>query len=214
MMTENGPPSQAQPQVIYIMQAPKGETLKDSYASRAATVLGVIHILCGISALLADILGIVFTEVIPISTGIWASVFFCISGGLAIGGARSGNKCLIVATMVMSIISAVSAGILIIMSGVLMGAHVNFRCEYYDRGCGAYIPLAIQVVAGLVMLIVGITSSALTCKATCCGKEVSQGRVHYTSDQTHIQMPNLPTALEEPPTYHSVAGEGSKYQKF
>ena len=34
------------------------------------------------------------------------SVFFCVSGGIAIGGAQSGNKCLVVATIKMSSIIA------------------------------------------------------------------------------------------------------------
>merc|ERR1711936_859804 len=89
-------------QVIYIIQAPK-----DRMNIKAATALGVIHIICGLIALGSDIAGMV-NEQFAFATGIWTSVFFFVSGGLAIGGARSGNKCLVVATMVMAIISAVS----------------------------------------------------------------------------------------------------------
>merc|ERR1711874_204521 len=139
-----------------------------------------------------------------------------ISGGLAIGGARSGNKCLIVATMVMSIISAVSAGVLIIISSFLTAGDMHWRCAYYDRACLGLVTTPIQIVMGLVMLVAATVSSALTCRATCC-RSTEQGRVHYTSNHTHIQMPSLPTAMEQvdlPPAYHNVAGEGSKYQKF
>ena len=39
----------AAPQVIYIVQAPKERLdLRDVYNVKAATVLGVVHIICGI----------------------------------------------------------------------------------------------------------------------------------------------------------------------
>ena len=100
--------------------------IKDAYNVKAAKVLGVLHIICGIIALGAeigylDIVGATYKLDGPtfqpsLGTGIWTSAFFFISGGLAIGGARSGNTCLVVATMVMSIISAVAAMFLIILS--------------------------------------------------------------------------------------------------
>merc|ERR1711974_217532 len=95
----------------------------------AATALGIIHIVCGFIALGSDIAGMV-TDNFSFATGIWTSILFFVSGGLAIGGARSGNKCLVVATMVMSIISAVSAGILLIMSAIslqIFGYHYQYR---------------------------------------------------------------------------------------
>ena len=40
-----------QPQVIYIVQAPKQKVdIKENYAVRAATILGILHILCGVTA--------------------------------------------------------------------------------------------------------------------------------------------------------------------
>ena len=57
----------------------------------------VCWILSGLNAL-----GGLFAPALP-------SVFICVSGGIAIGGAHSGNKCLVVATMRMSIIFALSA---------------------------------------------------------------------------------------------------------
>ena len=97
------------PSILYIVQAPKKHrTIREDYLTKTATVLGLLHIVCGLVniAILA----------ISVATGNWFStmaviplVFFLISGGLAIGGARRGNKCLVVATLVMSILSAISA---------------------------------------------------------------------------------------------------------
>merc|ERR1712154_31862 len=119
----NAPP--APHQVIYIIQAPKEKVnIKDAYNIKAATALGLI-------ALGSDIAGIVNGNM-SFATGIWTSVFFFISGGLAIGGARSGNKCLVVATMVMAIISAVSAGILLIMSSISLSVFNSYSYRYRD----------------------------------------------------------------------------------
>jgi len=98
-----------------VIQAPKEEVnIKGAYNIKAATALGFIHIICGFITLGTVIAGLVNGDY-SFATGIGTSILFFVSGGLAIGGARSGNKCLVVATMVMSIISAVSAGILFIM---------------------------------------------------------------------------------------------------
>merc|ERR1712062_892432 len=108
-------------QVIYIVQAAKEKVnIKDAYNVKAATVLGIIHIIFGLISLGIEITNLVVDGNGNVATGIWTSVFFFISGGLAIGGARSGNKCLVVATLVMAIISAVSAGILLILSTILL----------------------------------------------------------------------------------------------
>merc|ERR1712241_946811 len=119
-------------QVIYIVQAAKEKgNIKDAYNVKAATVLGIIHIIFGLISLGIEISNMVNGNM-SLATGIWTSVFFFISGGLAIGGARSGNKCLVVATMVMAIISAVSAGILLIMSSISLSVFNSYSYRYRD----------------------------------------------------------------------------------
>merc|ERR1712168_31815 len=103
-----------------IIQMPKetvAKNIKESYLAKAATTLGGIHVACGIAVLIASITGIMFHA---FSIGILAAVFFIPTGGLAIGGAHSGNKCLVVATLVMAILSAIMACILIIINGISM----------------------------------------------------------------------------------------------
>merc|ERR1712110_877436 len=107
-------------QVIYIVRAAKEKVnIKDAYNVKVATVLGIIHIIFGLISLGIEITNLVVDN-LSVATGIWTSVLFFISGGLAIGGAQNGNKCLVVATLVMAIISAVSAGILLILSTILL----------------------------------------------------------------------------------------------
>jgi len=220
-------------QVIYIIQAPKEKVdMKDAYNIKAATALGIIHIICGFIALGSDIAGMV-TSNFAFATGIWTSILFFVSGGLAIGGARSGNKCLVVATMVMSIISAISAGILLIMSAIsleIFGHHYQYR---YRTSPVSYVLL---IAMGVTMLVIAIASASLTCYPLCC-RSTKQGAVHYKPNQVptsvlvnQMAALNLPplqdlqahpsTSVQllsdsaEPPTYQDVAGVGSNYQKF
>jgi hypothetical protein len=222
--------------VIYIIQAPKEKVnIKDAYNIKAATALGIIHIICGFIALGSDIGGIVDGHN-ALGTGIWTSVFFFISGGLAIGGARSGNKCLVVATMVMAIISAVSAGILLILSSITLSVdHYGYQYQYRY---GSPVTYGLLIAMGATMLIVAIASASLTCYPLCC-RSTKQGAVHYQPNQVpasvlvnadQIAALNLPAVQDlqappstsaklisesaEPPAYQDVAGVGSIYQKF
>ena len=48
-------------QVIYIIQMPQERAkIKESYVVKAATTLGIVHIVCGIAVLIASITGLVF----------------------------------------------------------------------------------------------------------------------------------------------------------
>ena len=178
-MEQQSEPTNAPHQVIYIIQAPKEKVdIKDAYNLKAATVLGVIHIVCGFIALGSDIAGMVNGDVTAAATGIWTSVFFFVSGGLAIGGARSGNKCLVVATMVMAIISAISAGILLIMAAISL----HFIGYYRYRGELAPVSYVLLMAMGATMLIIAIASASLTCYPLCC-RSTKQAAVHYNPNQ-------------------------------
>ena len=121
-------------QAIHVVEAPNEKAnLKDGCYTKAATVLGVLHIICGVISLGAESAFLDSNFSINIGTGIWTSVFFFISGALSIGGAQSGNKCLVVATLVMSIISALVAGSLIFTSAVHLSFLDAIDIKYYDK---------------------------------------------------------------------------------
>ena len=207
-------------QVICVVQeGEKRQGVKESYNARAAIILGSIHIICGVITMVADIVGIVYGN-IPFSTGIWTSVFFIVSGSLAIAGARSANRCLVIATMVMAIITAVSAGVLLIMSSVWVGIGNIGNCYYPDGRPFSSIDctvgtasLVIQSVTGLAMLICSICSSALTCRAICCRPTA----VHYTPGSSFL--PKVPEGGHAKVDMDLLPGQGSawdgaNYQKF
>ena len=181
-------------QIVYLTQAPKekrDKDLKDAYNVKATRILGVVHIVCGLIAFSSEIQVIengYHRDVIGIGTGIWTSVFFFVSGGLSIRGAQSGSKRLVVSTMVMSILSAVCAGVLLIMSSLgwtIHSSNCNFnysRCSV-DASVTSYVRL---ILMGLIMLIVAIVSAALTCKPLCC-RSVKQESPHHNqyNNQAH-----------------------------
>merc|ERR1711953_1360878 len=207
-------------QVIHIVEAPNYKAnIKDAYNAKAATVLGVLHIICGVISLAAQsaLLESSWTSTIFIFMpgGPVTILLFFISGGLAIGGARSGNKCLVVATMVMSIISALVAGILLLISA----RYLNFLDDH-----PSYPGYQLLVFMGVMMLGVAIASASLTCKPFCC-RSTNQGSVHYNPNQVPTSVlvnPNYNTnpnaqplqTSVNPPVYEEVVGTGSNYQRF
>ena len=130
-----------------------------------------VSVVCYILSVLNAIGGL-FAPAVP-------SVFFCVSGGIAIGGAQSGNKCLVVATMVMSIISALSALLLLIYATfVYMDIYSSF--------------VFLSILLLLIMVIVPTISASLTCKPLCCQKRptervVQPNQAHYYSNPVYFQ---------------------------
>ena len=156
--------------------------IKEAYNVKAATVVGVIHIICGIIALGADIWGMntaLSSRYYVAGLGIGASVFFFVSGGLAIGGARSGNKCLLVATMVMCIISVLAAGSLLFMSLLFL----LVTCMDAGQGCQSTLdPYWCFVGVGAVMLVLAVASASLTCRPLCC-PSTKKATTYYNTNQ-------------------------------
>merc|ERR1712013_878050 len=132
-----------------------------------------------------------------------------ISGGLAIGGAQSGKKCLVMATLIMAIISAVCAGILLIMSALLFRPYVRLYYGYssnYDNNPNYYVKntvpsYSLLITMGATMLIVAIISAALTCKPLCCRSD-DQRVVNSQPNQFNNQVNqgyNQPNQINPPP---------------
>jgi len=109
----------AQHQVIEIIEESKEEIKNNCYV-KAATVLGVVQIICGIVALVIWILE-QDNNTISFGNGIWTFTLFFFSGVLTIRVVESRNRWLAVASMVMSINSAVSAGFFLINASIFHG---------------------------------------------------------------------------------------------
>jgi len=76
--------------VVYMnvntMNEKPGMTFSEAYSAKVAAVLGIVHIICGVTALAANTIGIMCGANIPLAAGIWSSAFFIVSGCLAIAG--------------------------------------------------------------------------------------------------------------------------------
>jgi len=227
---------QVQPIYIIVEKHSNKKSVKESYQKKAAGIIGIIHILCGLVAFGTGV-GLIFSNSLKfVVCGILSSVFFFISGGLSIGSCRSGNSCLVAGTLVMSIFSAICAGILI-LSGIDLGVG---ECSYFYSSyyCNDVTTVLywLQVLTGITEMILAITSSSLSCKAICCREKqdtsVPSNRVIYkpsgdaniTTDIASLAL--LGRQITEPngedrkdlPKYEDLVGieEGTNfdYQKF
>ena len=196
MEQENGP--SAPQQVVNISQVPMedNKTLKDAYSSTAATILGVLQIIIGVVFFFGEIdisfriivLTCNFSAFFPFSLPfMFLSAFFCVSGGIAIGGA-SGNKCLMVTTMVMSIICTLSAIVVLMYPAIwiivaLVAAPGSAAPDRWT---------VLTILFMLAMLIVPTISAFLTCKPLCCQKTPSE-RVDQPNQAPLPSQPGLPS---------------------
>merc|ERR1712198_109276 len=173
---------------IVIEKSADKQLLKANYKTRSAILIGIIHIICGFLALSGNV-SLFSTStrfnwgiLIP---GIRSSVFFFISGGLSICSGKNPNSCLVISTMVMSIFSAISAGILIIFSSFGVAFDVDVR---YHSSSTREVPFFLHILlllAGVMELFMSITTSTLGCKAFCCRNEVDGSNpftVKYSSN--------------------------------
>ena len=132
-----------------------------------------------------------------------------------------------VATLVMSVISTLSAGIFTLFSIFILYFILG---NNFDDVWTTFIVL--EILLGLAMLVVGTATAALTCRPLCC-RGPTAGALHYspaTAGQPTILPASLPTILpanlpaslptgllpgqEDPPPYTDVANNGGNYQKF
>ena len=128
----------------------------------------LVSVVCWILSFL-NALGGLFAPALP-------SVFFCVSGGIAIGGAQSVDKCLVVATLVMSTIFALSALALLVFLTLLV---FTLSGPSWWAQAQAMLPILLL----LSMVIVPTISARLACKALRSQKRPSEGVVQ--TNQTH-----------------------------
>ena len=107
-------------QVVEIPKESKATNIENNCYVKAATVLGVVQIICGIVALEIWIL-VQDNNTISFGKSIWTFTLFFFSGVLTIRVVESRNRWLAVASMVMSINSAVSAGFFLINASIFHG---------------------------------------------------------------------------------------------
>merc|ERR1711915_829895 len=215
-----------QPVYIVIEKSSDTKLFKANYKTRPAILIGIMHIICGFLALSGNV-GQFFTPTSShlglLGTGIWSSMFFFIPGGLSVCSGKNPNICLVISTMVMSIFSGISAGILIIFSsfGIIFDVDTRYHSSS-AQGVLCFLHI-LQLLSGVTELFMSITSSSLACKAFCCSEEVegsSPYTVKYNSNGIVVDSEQI-AALDKVLGLHLESkdsaeknGKDFKYNKF
>ena len=99
--------------VNQIVKDPKDTMdISDDYNDKAGTVLGVVYIILGLVAVLFSGLVNPIVRSYSVPAILTLGIFFIISGGLAIAGAKTVNRRQMVATIVLALITTITAGFL------------------------------------------------------------------------------------------------------
>jgi len=96
------------------------------YAADKARWLGIGHIISATVALLIDLAKLLVAG--DPTFALFAAVPWFVSGGFAIGGAVTKTRCMVVTTLVLSIISAILAGILTLIQIVALFGLPRHKC--------------------------------------------------------------------------------------
>lgn len=187
------PPNQQHPHVVTGAIGNQNRPNQKLWGGNVRRIMGILQIVFGVIEL---VIGIVVIFVPNnyyyvqdyVGYGIWTGVFAIVTGFLGVFSLMT--KCMVIAYMVTSIITAVlSAGCcLYAIDGAIVGAH-----SYYAQGANMalYIILCIIVFAQMVISIIG---ASFTCNAVCSTTGQPQ-QVVYLSPQP------VPQQCVPPPQY-------------
>jgi len=240
----NVPQASGQPQqpVIVIVQAPPThgsvqqkrsdeEHYRKFFPKKTILGLSVFMLVAGILSMLFQIAMICMAQgsrrsyrhyIAFIGQGIWCGIFPTIAGGVGIASAKKPSKCVIIALMVLSILSAAMT----IPNLTFDSMGVASSTGYYVHA-GLAAAYSINLILALVAGIISIVVSAYTCQAVCCRKS-SAGSVIYNpaaavaqsipmtnldltsvihTAQTAAHNQHLPVAerQSQPPAYNTLA---------
>ena len=226
------PPSSRVPCCIVVQKSSK-KSAGDSYNTSASRLMGYIHFFCGAVAFFSgSCLLVNFDESSyrhwPIrfdkaGAGIWCGFMFFIGGILNIFTAKYKRKRLIISNLVFGIVTTMFAIALVTMASLAIVVadvlYIEQDNDEYKKAIGFNVVL---ITTGLVEIVLGIFSSSLSCKATCCRESVNttsmRSEVMFTQtgelDQEQIislanhmqQRRNLEVEEEsvQPPRYYDT----------
>ncbi|XP_060774072.1 membrane-spanning 4-domains subfamily A member 4D-like [Neoarius graeffei] len=156
--------------------------------------LGIVQIMIGVMTFLFGI--ILTTSYLTVMTisgiTLWGSLIVISSGSLSVAAVNHSNSCLVKASLVMNVFSALVAGITLILLIIDMIFFMD-RCYYSDYNgypsCNSirhlrYGIYGVLFVFSLLELIISICTSAFACNTTCC----TQTRPRYAPPMNALPM--------------------------
>ncbi|XP_036425583.1 uncharacterized protein LOC118807655 [Colossoma macropomum] len=147
--------------------------------------LGTVQIMIGIMTLLFGIIKTVYVPHVGAYTGVtyWGSCFYITSGSLSVAAGNRADTCVVRSSLVMNIISAVTAGVAIVLLSFDMFCQLK-RSLYFCSDQDSYEDYCemlsggisgVLLVFSLLEFIISICTSVFTYKAThCAGAPISQ----------------------------------------
>ncbi|XP_074655046.1 uncharacterized protein LOC141908759 [Tubulanus polymorphus] len=166
-----------------------------SFAHNSARYCGIIQIVCGFILLIIGISMIPSRAMFNfIGYGLWGSILCFVAGGLGLHSSKTKNNCPIIGTMVMSIFTCLLGFVLVAFStaGIALDERLR-RClevhtqmkfkDAYRYSCsrgpsgppGSIDEInfrvachSINMLVGIVLMIVPIVQSCVSCRAICC----------------------------------------------
>ena len=83
------------------------------------------------------------------------------------------------ATLALSVVAAISAGVLIVSSSIFLATALMDKDSPYKP---SLVPYVAEILMGVVMVVLATVSSALTCRPLCC-RSVTEPVVHHKDGQ-------------------------------
>ncbi|KAF7711063.1 membrane-spanning 4-domains subfamily A member 4A-like [Silurus meridionalis] len=150
------------------------------YLKGEPKALGIVQIVIGIMILLFGfvLIGVTISPTIVSGIALWGPIIYISSGSLSVAAANHKNPCAMKASLVMNVISAVAAGLTLILFAVdmLVFDDVLMRWCYNYNYYRCYSSMLIMwhgiygvlFVFTLLLFIISICTSVFACKASCC----------------------------------------------
>merc|ERR1719431_1294379 len=154
----NEVPSPKVPFYVVVQKTGK-KSMEDSYNSIVANFSG--------SCLLVNDAG-PWNYLDRVGAGVWSGFIFFLAGTFNMLTARYRISRLIIANLVMGIIATLSGVVLVSIGSLRFTDVIPFHrgpVDEHRKSAGFYILL---LITGLVEILLGIISSSLSCRATCC----------------------------------------------
>jgi len=196
-------------QAVVPMPITSQQRKKREYASRVAIGLGTTQILLGTAAIGLGIAEIcVEAALYMLGMALWCGVFFIVSGSIEIASGKTRRRCLIMACMVLSILSAVACAAMLAMYtfAVMLDSnrtYFNERGFTYHYGVKQVLVDSLIIVVAVAEGVIAIIASAVCCREVCCnniptmqvgylipaGQNIETGKVAMATDKQFMYQP-------------------------